>query len=194
MGFGYFLALLLATCIVCYSNVANAEQTILEADSIRTSFRSESAEQAVQGRKLTVEAEETTVDAEDEERGVDIINKLKTLLQKSTQSVKFFQKNPAVVREVESLKNSPVVAQSLKTVKENPVMMKQINTLNQHPEVLTSLQNAPAAQSVDKLQTFLTKGQTRGTDAGHPGFLVSFFLIMGGFIATLLLVNFLTQA
>ncbi|KAL3657623.1 hypothetical protein V7S43_017426 [Phytophthora oleae] len=184
MRLNFVVALLLATCIGCFSHLAHCEQTTVETNSIRTALR---GEEIRQGRKL---ADDT---AADEERALEIVSKLKNLVKKSTQSVKIFQRNPTVVKEVESLKNSAVISQSLQSAKQNPTMMKQFNTLNQHPEFLKSLQSAPAAQSVKRVQTFLTKGQTRGTDSDGPGFIVSFLLIWTGVIGTLLLANYFTQ-
>ncbi|KAG6973409.1 hypothetical protein JG688_00003555 [Phytophthora aleatoria] len=190
MRFGLFLALLLATCIGYNSNVALAERTKLEVDSTQTNFRSESSNRNLFERKLTTEAQDAAVDVENEER---VIERLKGVLQKVTQSTWLFQKNPAAIKELENLRNSPVVAQSIQSVKKNPAMVERISSLTQHPEVLKSLQGRPAGQSINKLHTFITGSKSRGVNSDGPSFIVCFLLIMGGFTATLLLVNILTQ-
>ncbi|KAF4037463.1 hypothetical protein GN244_ATG10506 [Phytophthora infestans] len=183
MRFGLFLALLLAAC----GDLTLAERSTLEADSIHTNFRGENSQRNIAHRKL---ANEATFGVEDEER---VLSRLKDFVQRNTQSIKLFQRNPAAIKEVENLKNSPVVAQSLNSFKGDPAMVQKLNTLKKHPEVLTSLQNAPAAQSINKLQTYFTGGKSRGVNSDGPSFIVCFLLIMGSLTATILLTNLFTQ-
>ncbi|KAG1683217.1 hypothetical protein DVH05_016458 [Phytophthora capsici] len=185
MRLNFVVALLLVACIGCFSRLAHGEQTALETNNIRTAFHGERTEGTHQERKLV----ENT--ATDEER--ELLGSLKNLIKKSTQSLNVFKRNPTVVKEVENLQNSAVISQSLQAAKKDPVLMKQFSKLNQHPEVLKSLQSAPAAQSVQKVQSFLTKTQTRGTNPDGPGFWVAFLLIWTGVIGSLLLANYFTQ-
>ncbi|ETI33293.1 hypothetical protein F441_19906 [Phytophthora nicotianae CJ01A1] len=181
MRFSLFLVALVATCVGYSSNLVLAEKRTLAADSIHTNFRRESV--SIE-RKLTIEA---AFDVDDEER---VLERLKGVFQRATQSVKLFQRNPAAIKEVENLKNSPVVAQSIQSVKKNPVMVERLNSLKQNPQILKSLQDQPAGQSITKLQTFVTGSKAK---SDGPSFIVCFLLIMGGFTATLLLVNLITQ-
>ncbi|KAL3668939.1 hypothetical protein V7S43_006227 [Phytophthora oleae] len=99
------------------------------------------------------------------------------------------------MKEVEGLKSNPVLVKGFKSVSENRVMMKRINSLeNMDPKVVESLRKAPVEKSVNRVHSYLSRGESFriSEEAQWVIFFISFFLICGGIIGLIALVEKLT--